>query len=106
MPAVEPLVGESAFVDHGAPIGGCGEDEFGVGKCFWEGLGVGILVREEGWGEFRGGGAAAVEDDEGLFVFLGWCYYDGFWICAVCAMGCGCSRARHLTCRRCGGAAE
>jgi hypothetical protein len=34
MPAVEPLVGERALVDYGAPSGGVGEDEFCVRECF------------------------------------------------------------------------
>lgn len=84
MPVVEPLGDEGAFVDCGAAVGGGGEDEFSVGEGGGEGLGNGWGERagecggggrwggegggEEDGAEFGGVGAAAVEEDECLFV--------------------------------------
>lgn len=82
VPVVEPLSDEGAFVDCGAAVGGGGEDDFGVGEGGGEGLrgdcGERWGLGEGGWGgegggeedgaEFGGVGAAAVEEDEGLFV--------------------------------------
>ena len=65
---IEPLVDYASVVDLGSALG-CGwEDELGVREGCLEGSSVWELGVEKRRAEGRGIGAAAVEDDDGLFV--------------------------------------
>lgn len=73
--SVEPLVDQGAVVPPSAPGAGGGEDEFGVGEGGLEGFDVVVVVfvweegtAEEVFAEVGADAAAAVEEDEGLFV--------------------------------------
>lgn len=77
---VEPLVDDASVVDLGSALG-CGwEDELGVREGRLEGSSVWQLGVEKGRAEGVGVGAAAVKDDDGLFVREGGRDDEGFWV--------------------------
>ena len=77
---VEPLVDDASVVDLGSALG-CGwEDELGVREGRFESSSVWELGIEKGRAEGVGIGAAAVKDDDGLFVREGGQDDEGFWV--------------------------
>ena len=79
---VEPLVYDASVVDLCSALGRRREDELGVGECGLEGSSIWELCIEKRRAERFGIGAAAVKDDDGLFVREGGQDDDGFWVLA------------------------